>query len=128
MEAAKKKRTQQRRLFSKACNEFDAEETNLEISDKIIKLTVIKEKATLMLNAEENVKQFLFSENVEDDVIEKEIDESETYIDRWQLLQFKLKQLSFSERERPFFRIVVFIRKIRYYDTQKYSCLRLMET
>lgn len=102
MEAAKRNRTQQRRLFSKACNEFDAEEANLEISDKIIKLRVIEEKATIMINSEENVKQFLFSEDVEDSVIEREIDESETYIDRWRLLQLKLMQLSLSNKEDVF--------------------------
>ena len=77
MEAAKKIRTQQRRLFSKAANEFDAEEANLEIYDKIMKLKVIEEKAILMLNAEEDVKQFLFSDDIkiENNVIEKEIDE-----------------------------------------------------
>ncbi|KAF8781353.1 hypothetical protein HNY73_011756 [Argiope bruennichi] len=87
METAKKNRTQQRRLFTKACNEFDAEETNLETSDKIIKLKIIEEKAMLMINSEDNVKEFLFSDNVEDDVINKEIDESESYIDRWRLLE-----------------------------------------
>ncbi|KAF8784822.1 hypothetical protein HNY73_010443 [Argiope bruennichi] len=99
METAKKNRTQQRRLFTKACNEFDAEETNLETSDKIIKLKIIEEKAMLMINSEDNVKEFLFSENVEDDVINKEIDESESYIDRWRLLQLKLQQLSIAGTE-----------------------------
>ncbi|XP_055936870.1 uncharacterized protein LOC129966470 [Argiope bruennichi] len=94
MENAKKNRTRQRRLFTKACKEFDAEETNLETSDKIIKLKIIEEKAMLMINSEDNVKEFLFSENFEDDVINKEIDESESYIDRWRLLQLKLQQLS----------------------------------
>ncbi|KAF8786067.1 hypothetical protein HNY73_007832 [Argiope bruennichi] len=99
METAKKNRTQQRRLFIKACNEFDAEETNLETSDKIIKLKIIEEKAMLMINSEDNVKEFLFSENVEDDVINKEIDESESYIDCWRLLQLKLQQLSIAGME-----------------------------
>ena len=45
MEAAKKIRTHQRRLFCKACNEFDAEEANLEIYDKIIKLRAIEKKS-----------------------------------------------------------------------------------
>ncbi|GFT79769.1 uncharacterized protein NPIL_673051 [Nephila pilipes] len=99
MEIAKKNRAQQRRLFTKACNEFDAEKVGLETSDKVIKLKIIEEKAILMINSEENVKQLLFSENVADAVIDKEIDESESYIDRWRLLQFKLQQLSLSERE-----------------------------
>ena len=64
METAKKIRTQQRRIFSKAANEFDAEEANLEIYDKIMKLKVIEEKAILMLKAEEVVKQFLFSGDI----------------------------------------------------------------
>ncbi|GFS82667.1 hypothetical protein NPIL_700761 [Nephila pilipes] len=66
MEVAKKNRAQQRRLLTKACNEFDAEEARLETSDKLIKLKIIEEKATLMINSEENVKQLLFSENVAD--------------------------------------------------------------
>lgn len=102
MEVAKKNRTQQRRLFTKACNEFEVQEANLSIYDKMIKLKVLEEKATIMIDSEENVKQFLFTENVEDSVIEKEIDESESYIDRWRVLQFKLKQLSLSEREDDF--------------------------
>ena len=62
MEAAKKFRTQHRRLFCKACNAFDAEEANSEIYDKIIKLRVIEEKAMLMLMVEEDVEQFLYSD------------------------------------------------------------------
>ncbi|GFS75427.1 hypothetical protein NPIL_219261 [Nephila pilipes] len=99
MEIAKKNRAHQRRLFTKACNEFDAKEAGLETSDKLIKLKIIEKKAILMINVEENVKQLLFSENVADAVINKEIDDSESYIDRWRLLQFKLLHLSVSERE-----------------------------
>ncbi|GFT57280.1 uncharacterized protein NPIL_666111 [Nephila pilipes] len=54
MEIAKKNRAQQRRLFTKACN---AEEASLETSDKLNKLKIIEEKAILMINSEENVKQ-----------------------------------------------------------------------
>ncbi|GFT15716.1 hypothetical protein NPIL_348751 [Nephila pilipes] len=89
MEIAKKNRTQQRRVMSQACNEFNAEEASLETSDKLIKLKTIEEKAILMINSEENVKQLLFSENVADAAIDKEINDSESYIDRWWLLQFK---------------------------------------
>lgn len=100
MEVAKKNRTQQRRLFTKACNEFDAAEADLEASDKIIKLKIIEEKAMLMLTSEENVKQLLYSDGKANDaLIEQEIDESEIYIDRWRLLQLKLQQLSLIERE-----------------------------
>ncbi|GFS32460.1 uncharacterized protein NPIL_22621 [Nephila pilipes] len=99
MEIAKKNRAQQRRLFTKACNEFDAEEASLETSDKLIKFKIFEEKAILMKNSEENCKHLLFSQNVADAVIDKEIDDSESYIDRWRLLQFQLQQLSLSERE-----------------------------
>ena len=92
-------RTLQRRLFS--------EEKNLEFSDKIIKLRLIEKKTMLMIKAAD-VQLFLFSGDIKSNVIEKEIDELENYIDRWQLLQFKLKQLSLSERADVFFELQCF--------------------
>ena len=64
----------------------------------------MRKKAMLMLKAEEDVKQFLFSGDIkiESNSTEKEIHESECYTDRWRLLQFKLKQILLSEEKMLF--------------------------
>ena len=52
----------------------------------------------------EDIRQFPFSGDIqiENIVIEKEVDESESFIDYRRLLYFKLKQFSLSEREDAF--------------------------
>ena len=68
-------------MFSKACNEFEAKEANLEIYDKIIKLRVVEEKAMLTLRNEEDLKHTVSDDiKFESNVMEKEIDESESCI------------------------------------------------
>lgn len=90
MEKLKANRKQVRRLFTRACNDFDKEESLLENEDKISKLKLIESKAKLMLAAEEEVKQALLIECDNEEELDKEIDESENYIDRWRLLEIKL--------------------------------------
>ncbi|GFT67567.1 hypothetical protein NPIL_360061, partial [Nephila pilipes] len=83
METVLKDRKQLRRLFTIACNSFDKAENQLSCVDKINKLKLIEEKALLMMACEEK----LYSENTSDTEIEREVDESETYIDRWRSLK-----------------------------------------
>ncbi|GFS32220.1 hypothetical protein NPIL_466511, partial [Nephila pilipes] len=87
METVLKDRKQLRRLFTIACNSFDKAENQLSCVDKINKLKLIEEKALLMMACEEKFKQLLYSENTSDTEIEREVDESETYIDRWRSLK-----------------------------------------
>ncbi|GFT15639.1 hypothetical protein NPIL_434321, partial [Nephila pilipes] len=89
METVLKDRKQLRRLFTIACNSFDKAENQLSCVDKINKLKLIEEKALLMMACEEKFKQLLYSENTSDTEIEREVDESETYIDRWRSLKQK---------------------------------------
>ncbi|GFS33945.1 hypothetical protein NPIL_489141 [Nephila pilipes] len=91
METVLKDRKQLRRLFTIACNSFDKAENQLSCVDKINKLKLIEEKALLMMACEEKFKQLLYSENTSDTEIEREVDESETYIDRWRSLKQKLE-------------------------------------
>ncbi|GFT58782.1 histone-lysine N-methyltransferase SETDB1 [Nephila pilipes] len=91
METVFKDRKQLRRLFTIACNSFDKAENQLSCVDKINKLKLIEEKALLMMACEEKFKQLLYSENTSDTEIEREVDESETYIDRWRSLKQKLE-------------------------------------
>ncbi|KAF8783398.1 hypothetical protein HNY73_013562 [Argiope bruennichi] len=66
-------------------------ENQLSCADKINKLKLIEEKALLMMACEEKFKQLLYSEKTSDTEIEREVDESETYIDRWRSLKQKLE-------------------------------------
>ncbi|GFU06919.1 ras-related protein Rab-24 [Nephila pilipes] len=104
METVLKDRKQLRRLFTIACNSFDKADNQLSCVDKINKLKLIEEKALLMMACEEKFKQLLYSENTSDTEIEREVDESETYIDRWRSLkQNRWKYnvtLSLGEKER----------------------------
>ncbi|KAF8782395.1 hypothetical protein HNY73_012687 [Argiope bruennichi] len=90
METVLKDRKQLRRLFTIACNSFDKAENRLSCADKINKLKIIEEKALLMMACEEKFKQ-LYPEKTSDTEIEREVDEPETYIDRWRSLKQKLE-------------------------------------
>lgn len=59
MELLKQSRTQHRRLFTQACNEYEKVEANLNIADKLMKLKIISEKGKSLLLAEEKVRDEL---------------------------------------------------------------------
>lgn len=57
--ALKITRRQHRRLFTKTCNECDVKEANLPSDEKVIKLTVIHDKAKLRIDVKYKTKKML---------------------------------------------------------------------
>ena len=96
MEDLKRERTQYRRIFTRACNEFEKIEKDLGLDEKVMKLQVIEEKAKLMLACEESLKTHVFEE-ADETKLEKELDETETYLDRPRVIKKKLEKLSLEQ-------------------------------
>lgn len=99
MEALKKARTQYRRLFSKACNDFEEKELDLSDENKLLKLKIIEEKALLMIENETKIRDQLSNTAITEKELEAEFDESEIYIDRWRNFEQKFRKLSVAEKD-----------------------------
>lgn len=64
IDALKIARWQHHRLFPKACNEFDLKKINLSSDKKVIKLTMIEEKAKLVIDVKFNIRELLYTEEL----------------------------------------------------------------
>ncbi|GBM13243.1 hypothetical protein AVEN_61738-1, partial [Araneus ventricosus] len=95
MDVLKCKRSQFRRLFTKALNDFEKSEFDLSINERILKLRLIEEKAKPMLEMEETYREELIKTVCENNetIINNEFDESECYIDKWRIAESKLASL-----------------------------------
>ncbi|GBM36320.1 hypothetical protein AVEN_163254-1 [Araneus ventricosus] len=93
MDVLKCKRSQFRRLFSKALNDFEKSEFDLSINERILKLRLIEEKAKPMLEMEETYREELIKTENNETIINHEFDESECYIDKWRIAESKLASL-----------------------------------
>ncbi|GBN74253.1 hypothetical protein AVEN_148710-1 [Araneus ventricosus] len=92
MDVLKSKRSQFRRLFTKALNDFEKSEL-LSINERILKLRLIEEKAKPMLDMEETYREELIKTENNETIINNEFDESECYIDKWRIAESKLVSL-----------------------------------
>ncbi|GBN37717.1 hypothetical protein AVEN_9464-1 [Araneus ventricosus] len=92
MDVLKCKRSQFRRLFTKALNDFEKSEL-LSINERILKLRLIEEKAKPMLEMEETYREELIKTENNETIINNEFDESECYIDKWRIAESKLASL-----------------------------------
>ncbi|GBO46172.1 hypothetical protein AVEN_89206-1 [Araneus ventricosus] len=97
MDVLKWKRSQFRRLFTKALNDFEMSEFDLSINKRILKLRLIEEKAKPMLEMEETYREEIKTENNET-IINNEFDESECYTDKWRIAESKLASLLAEKR------------------------------
>lgn len=68
-------------------------ENNLSSDEKVLKLIVIGEKAKFMIGAEYKIREILYNEEFDEEIIHKDIHESKVYIDRWHVLRQKLTQI-----------------------------------
>ncbi|KAF8778475.1 hypothetical protein HNY73_015195 [Argiope bruennichi] len=102
MEKLKNSRKQYRRLFTIAHSDFLNCENELTIEDKILKLKIVEEKAKLMVASEYEFRELLFASEETEENINNEIDISESYIDKWRILENKLHDL-LDEKKRTFF-------------------------
>ncbi|GBM70830.1 hypothetical protein AVEN_69117-1 [Araneus ventricosus] len=93
MDALRSKRSQFRRLFTKALNDFEKSELDLSIDERILKLRLIEEKAKPMLEMEETYREELIKTENSKAIINNEFDESECYIDKWRIVESKLTSL-----------------------------------
>ncbi|GBL99069.1 hypothetical protein AVEN_227566-1 [Araneus ventricosus] len=101
MNVLKSKRSQFRRLFSKTLNDFKKSELDLSTDERILKLRLIEEKAKPMLEMEETyIYEVIKTENTET-IINNEFDESECYIDKWRIVEYKLVSL-LAEKDNSF--------------------------
>ncbi|KAG8196107.1 hypothetical protein JTE90_007843 [Oedothorax gibbosus] len=96
MEDLKRERTQYRRMFTKACNEFEKVSKDLGLDERVEKLQVIAEKALLILACEESCKKHIFEE-ADKTKLEKELDEIEVYLYRARILRKKLEKLNLEQ-------------------------------
>ncbi|GBM72096.1 hypothetical protein AVEN_80765-1 [Araneus ventricosus] len=81
------------RLFTKALNDFEKSEFDLSINERILKLRLSEEKAKVMLEMEESYKVELIKTENNETIINNEFDESECYIDKWRISEYKLASL-----------------------------------
>ncbi|XP_071044211.1 uncharacterized protein [Parasteatoda tepidariorum] len=100
MEVLKQVRTQHRRLLTQSRNYFAKIETDMNDEEKLLKLRIISEKGKQLLVSEENVRTELFSEVRDEKEIDKEIDDSESYIDKIRVFDIKLENLLSSTPEK----------------------------
>ncbi|XP_055932029.1 uncharacterized protein LOC129962308 [Argiope bruennichi] len=99
MEKLKNSRKQYRRLFTIAHSDFLNCENDLTIEDKILKLKIVEEKAKLMVASEYEFRELLFASEETEENINNEIDISESYIDKWRILENKLHDLLDEKKE-----------------------------
>ncbi|GBO15849.1 hypothetical protein AVEN_248560-1 [Araneus ventricosus] len=93
MNVLKSNRSQFRRLFTKALNDFEKSEFDLSINERILKLRLIEEKAKPMLEMEETYREELIKTENSETIVNNEFDESECYIDKWRMAESKLASL-----------------------------------
>ncbi|GBN24774.1 hypothetical protein AVEN_11506-1 [Araneus ventricosus] len=93
MDVLKSKRSQFRRLFTKALNDFEKSELDLSINERILKIKLIEEKAKPMLKMEETYREELIKNENNETIINHEFDESECYIAKWRIAESKLASL-----------------------------------
>ncbi|GBO44217.1 hypothetical protein AVEN_50304-1, partial [Araneus ventricosus] len=120
----KSKRSQFRRLFTKALNDFEKSELDVSIDERIFKLRLIEEKTKPMLEMEETCREELIKTKNNETIINHEFDESECYIDKWRIAESKLASL-LAEKIAVLLLMKV-LHKVMFFDIQSLSSQLLM--
>lgn len=96
LKCLKNERTQVRRIFTKALNEFEenCNDETMNIQDKKASFHKLKDKAERMLKLDQEIRSLMSSdESVGEDDLNTEYDTAESYRDKWLISQSKAEYL-----------------------------------